>query len=93
MLVSLFAYTPGPILFGYIIDDTCLVWNYKCGERGHCQLYDSERFRDNTNLAAIALAAVGVFFDVLVWMHSKHMKLYTDPDRRRDDQSQNQIEK
>ncbi|XP_078667309.1 solute carrier organic anion transporter family member 4C1-like [Branchiostoma floridae x Branchiostoma belcheri] len=33
---------PGPIIFGKIIDDTCLLWQEKCGERGSCWIYDKE---------------------------------------------------
>lgn len=33
MLISLFALIPGPILFGRIIDSTCLVWTEQCSGR------------------------------------------------------------
>eukprot|EP00057_Strongylocentrotus_purpuratus_P028748 XP_011683222.1 PREDICTED: solute carrier organic anion transporter family member 4A1-like [Strongylocentrotus purpuratus] len=33
---------PGPIIFGAIIDSTCLQWQETCGERGACWLYDNE---------------------------------------------------
>lgn len=45
MLISLLAMIPGPILYGWIIDSTCLVWTYKCGRLGNCQMYDRRRFR------------------------------------------------
>ncbi|XP_061426999.1 solute carrier organic anion transporter family member 4C1-like isoform X2 [Lethenteron reissneri] len=33
---------PGPILFGVIIDKTCILWSEKpCGERGACWTYDN----------------------------------------------------
>lgn len=54
MFISLFAMIPGPILYGYIIDQTCLIWNYKCGKRGNCQLYDQTQFRYNINLSAMS---------------------------------------
>lgn len=49
MMLSLFALIPGPIIFGWIIDSTCLVWNYKCGKLGNCQMYDRARFRISMN--------------------------------------------
>lgn len=77
MLVSLFALIPGPILFGRIIDSTCLVWTEQCsGRRGNCQLYDQRRFRYLINLTAFALTGVGVFFDILVWKFGKNLDLY-----------------
>lgn len=84
MMVSMFAFTPGPILYGYIIDSTCLVWNYKCGNRGNCQLYDPEKFRYYVNCTATFLTMIGVFFDVLVWHYAKNIKLYGETDERND---------
>ena len=36
---------PGPIIFGAIIDGTCKLWKYSCGERLSCLLYDIGKFR------------------------------------------------
>lgn len=80
MLVSLFAFTPGPIIYGYIIDSTCLVWNYKCGNRGNCQLYDPDEFRYHLNTIGILLTFVGVLFDLLVWHYAKNINLYSEPE-------------
>lgn len=53
MLVSLFALIPGPIIYGWIIDSTCLVWTEECGQRGTCQLYDQRNFRYYVNISAM----------------------------------------
>lgn len=92
MLVSLFAFTPGPIVYGYIIDSTCLVWSYECGNRGNCQLYDTQKFRIYINMTAIAFTFVAVVFDVLVWRHAKNMKLYIDLDESDNRKRLQQIE-
>lgn len=77
MLISLFALIPGPIMFGRIIDSTCLVWTEQCsGRRGNCQLYDQRRFRYLINLTAFSLTSIGVFFDILVWKFGKNLDLY-----------------
>ncbi|KAG5676086.1 hypothetical protein PVAND_005940 [Polypedilum vanderplanki] len=77
MLVSLFALIPGPIIFGRIIDETCLVWTEQCsGRKGNCQLYDQKLFRYYVNLTALMLTSIGVFFDILVWKHGKNLDLY-----------------
>lgn len=77
MLVSLFALIPGPIMFGRIIDQTCLVWTEQCsGRRGNCQLYDQRLFRYYINLTACFLTGIGVFFDILVWKFGKNLDLY-----------------
>ena len=36
---------PCPIVYGAVVDSACLVWEYACGERGACWLYDSNMFR------------------------------------------------
>lgn len=83
MLISLFALIPGPIIYGYIIDGTCSIWNYKCGKRGNCQLYNTTQFRYNVNIAAMALTFIGVTFDVLVWYYCKNIDLYGDEEQKK----------
>lgn len=36
---------PSPILFGQVIDTTCLLWKERCGKDGSCLMYDIEEFR------------------------------------------------
>ena len=40
-------FLPGPVVFGGLLDSTCLVWKETCGKRGACLHYDivSQRFR------------------------------------------------
>lgn len=46
VIFRLFGYIPAPILFGNLIDSTCLFWKSTCGETGgRCLLYDIEQFR------------------------------------------------
>lgn len=59
------------------------MWNYKCGNRGNCQLYDQTKFRYYINLTAVALTSVGVFFDVLIWFYGKNIDLYGEEEARR----------
>ncbi|XP_063220390.1 solute carrier organic anion transporter family member 5A1 [Bacillus rossius redtenbacheri] len=45
VIFRLFGYIPAPILFGNLIDSTCLLWKSICGEKGgRCLLYDIEKF-------------------------------------------------
>lgn len=82
MLISLFALIPGPILFGYIIDSTCLIWNTQCGTQGNCQLYDQKHFRYYLNITSMCVCAIGVFFDFLVWYYAKNVDLYGAEEER-----------
>lgn len=53
MATSLFALIPAPIIFGKIIDSTCIIWAQECGMKGACQLYDAQSFRWYFNIAAM----------------------------------------
>ncbi|KAH3710145.1 hypothetical protein DPMN_069613 [Dreissena polymorpha] len=61
---------PGPIIFGAIIDDTCLLWKYTCGERQSCRLYDLAYFRNailgygviTSALATLILSSLFFYF-------------------------------
>lgn len=52
MMLSLFALIPGPIIFGRIIDATCLVWTETCNGIGNCQLHDQTKFRYSVNFVS-----------------------------------------
>lgn len=46
VIFRLFGYIPAPILFGNLIDSTCLLWKSTCGEKGgRCLIYNIEAFR------------------------------------------------
>lgn len=46
VIFRLFGYIPAPIVFGNLIDSTCLLWQNPCGKAGgRCLIYDIEKFR------------------------------------------------
>lgn len=46
VIFRLFGYIPAPIVFGNLIDSTCMLWKSTCGEKGgRCLIYDIEAFR------------------------------------------------
>ena len=47
VIFRLFGYIPSPIIFGSVIDSTCLVWKSTCegAVGGRCLLYDIVMFR------------------------------------------------
>lgn len=52
MIISLLALIPGPIIYGAIIDSTCVIWEESCGNRGNCWFYHRENFRYLVNIAS-----------------------------------------
>jgi organic anion transporter 3A len=47
VIFRLFGYIPSPILFGNVIDSTCMLWKRTCAGEvgGRCLMYDIEMFR------------------------------------------------
>ncbi|XP_035864661.1 solute carrier organic anion transporter family member 2B1 isoform X2 [Sander lucioperca] len=45
MLFRVLAFMPGPVLYGSIIDTTCILWGRKCGKQTSCQYYNLDHFR------------------------------------------------
>lgn len=45
MLFRVLAFMPGPVLYGSVIDSTCILWGKKCGKQTSCLYYNLERFR------------------------------------------------
>lgn len=83
VLVSLLAFIPGPIIYGAIIDATCLVWNQTCGQKGNCWLHHKDDFRLHLNITAAGLTTVGMLLDVVVWRLGRGLDLYEETNTRK----------
>ncbi|KAL3856591.1 hypothetical protein ACJMK2_011326 [Sinanodonta woodiana] len=42
---TLLGWFPGPVIFGKLVDTTCLLWKSSCGNIGSCAMYDADLFR------------------------------------------------
>ncbi|KAH8234036.1 hypothetical protein KR032_011389 [Drosophila birchii] len=87
MMISLFALIPGPIMFGRLIDSTCLVWTKTCNGNGNCQLYDQTRFRYSLNFLSCVLTFIGMFFDYLVWYYGRNLDIYGDKEAKEEERA------
>ncbi|XP_032432162.1 solute carrier organic anion transporter family member 2B1 isoform X1 [Xiphophorus hellerii] len=45
MLFRVLAFLPGPVLYGSVIDTTCILWGEKCGQKTSCLYYNLDNFR------------------------------------------------
>ncbi|XP_049762909.1 solute carrier organic anion transporter family member 74D [Schistocerca cancellata] len=77
-LMSLLAFVPAPIFFGYLLDSTCLVWGKTCAGTGNCWLYNGESLRYMLNLTSAAFVTVGTIFDAGVWYFVKDLKIFDE---------------
>ena len=62
----------------FITDSTCLVWGEVCGERTHCQLYDTDQLRQLMSWVTSAAIFLSTLCDVFVWRHVRDLKLYDE---------------
>lgn len=83
LLISLLAFIPGPIFYGYIIDTTCLIWDTSCGKEGNCWFYDRDAFRLYLNGTAAVFTTIGVLLDAVVCYLGRDLQLYEDDNERR----------
>ncbi|XP_056589569.1 solute carrier organic anion transporter family member 4A1 [Triplophysa dalaica] len=56
---------PGPIAFGSVIDNSCLLWEEKCGEYGSCYLYHNSAMSQYSLIAGIIYKVLGTLFFLL----------------------------
>ncbi|KAK2827944.1 hypothetical protein Q5P01_018978 [Channa striata] len=45
MMFRVLAFMPGPVLYGSVIDTTCILWGKKCGKQTSCLYYNLDHFR------------------------------------------------
>lgn len=72
--IGLFGNVPCPIIYGAVVDSACLVWEYLCGEKGACRLYDPELFRKFFHGMTGAIMFLAFIVDGIVWYKAKHIK-------------------
>ncbi|BFZ11249.1 hypothetical protein BsWGS_14288 [Bradybaena similaris] len=65
---TLLGFLPGPVIFGYVVDTACILWEKTCTFVGACALYDIElfRFRYHLLIFGLNLSSVICFVVVLV---------------------------
>lgn len=67
--VQLIGTIPGPLLIGYFIDTSCLLWNEECGERKFCWLYDNASMTYWIGGLACLLRTAATVFSFVAWYY------------------------
>ena len=60
---------PGPVIFGAIIDGTCSLWKYTCGERQSCLLYDITYFRNSVHGYSAVATTVAMTTVIMLYIY------------------------
>jgi len=78
VFLSIFSLLPSPIIFGAIIDNTCLLWQEECGETTNCLLYDTDKLRTYLMYTTAGIMCLGVMFDVGVVYYARDLKIFDE---------------
>ena len=92
-LLSLFAFFPSPIIYGAMLDSACLVWGSKCKETTNCLLYDTDLMRYFMCGITAACLAVSTIFDVGVWWHAGHLRIWDEEEEEEEEEEGEKEEK
>ncbi|XP_069106696.1 solute carrier organic anion transporter family member 74D-like [Argopecten irradians] len=57
---SLLGFLPSPIIFGKVVDSTCLIWQKSCDSEGACLFYDNVDFRLKIHLIPLVYMFGGI---------------------------------
>ncbi|XP_075680829.1 solute carrier organic anion transporter family member 74D-like [Dermatophagoides pteronyssinus] len=80
-IFAVFAFIPYPLIFGAIIDSTCIIWEKSCGKTGNCWLYDLDKYRIYMHMAAFSFLMVGVILECgTIYLAGRIKNLYDDED-------------
>lgn len=67
MLLRILAWLPGPVMYGSVIDSTCILWGQKCGKKTSCQYYDNNLLRQRFIGLQILFEIGGLIFFTAVF--------------------------
>lgn len=77
--LSLFAFLPSPIVYGAILDTTCVLFDTtKCGETTHCLIYDTDAMRNLLAFLPAAFMVGSLICDIGVFYYCKELTIYDE---------------
>ncbi|KAH9381871.1 hypothetical protein HPB48_011722 [Haemaphysalis longicornis] len=66
------SFIPYPVIYGAIMDRSCLVWEVNCGARGNCWVYDAATFRYLLHGASMGFFVLGALFSLGIYVFGRH---------------------
>lgn len=80
--VALFSSIPAPILFGWAIDKSCILWDTACGRSQFCWLYDLDLFRYILHGIPAILLSMCIVTEVLLLRRHYLIDFYGDKEKK-----------
>ncbi|XP_072039000.1 solute carrier organic anion transporter family member 2A1-like [Amphiura filiformis] len=78
VITKCLGYFPAPIIMGMLINSTCTLWQYTCGNRGSCWLYDILAYRYLFVGTIVVLKFVSLICHSAVYFSIKSAKVDED---------------
>lgn len=69
---------PCPIIYGSLVDSTCVYWQQDCGQRGACRLFDSDKFRLYFHGLTAGLMFAAFLVDFTICMMASRIQFVED---------------
>jgi len=93
-LLSLFVFLPSPVIFGAIMDNSCLVWGSHCGTPTNCLMYDTDAMRTTLCYFVAVCIFLATLADIGVWWHCKDIELFDteQEDTNKEDTEEQEVE-
>ncbi|XP_025112529.1 solute carrier organic anion transporter family member 2A1-like isoform X1 [Pomacea canaliculata] len=73
-LYTVLGFFPGPVLFGRVVDTTCLLWSSGCAGSGSCIMYDHRNFRHRLYATFFITMVLNLTFFVIAFIVASRMK-------------------
>ncbi|CAF3667968.1 unnamed protein product, partial [Rotaria sordida] len=70
-IVRVLGQTTGPLLFGYVFDQSCLVWLTDCYDRQTCKVYDNRRMSLSMALSGFSIRLISGIACSIVYFNWK----------------------
>jgi len=78
VFMSLLALLPSPIVYGALIDKSCILWQEECGDTTNCLLYNTENLRKIVMLFTAGIIFLAALCDVAVCYYAKDVDIFYD---------------
>ena len=88
--LSLFAFLPSPLVYGALLDQTCILWDTtKCGETTHCLIYDTDAMRNYLAFFPATFMALSFLADFGVFWYCKDLTIYDENENKNENKNEN----
>lgn len=75
--INLFGFVPSPLLFGYLIDKSCILWQVTCKTIGACLMFDVARFRYSIFGSGFVIELINFSLNFTLFLFLRKMTLGT----------------